>query len=238
MNHSIAELSAPAVTMNSRFHTAILFAITTPSFLLAGLCLQWYVRTDEVALLLLGLVTLGMAYDFLSHILGLYMQNYSGFLRWYSRLNFWALCFGIPFTAFAGTFIMAEVQPDGVSAALADNYLLILHGSVLFGALFLFARYKKINVQGAIEFTLDKSHVYTNTIFIVRRIILALTLVIGITVVIDAWSTDWFIWSLLFTGTFIASIPLHILHKQIPSMLSEVVTQIIAIYGSYLIFVA
>jgi len=219
-------------------HAFILYAITLPSFLLAGLCFGWYGSTREVPLLLLGLVTVGMAYDFLSHILGLYLKGHTTFLRWYARINFWALCFGIPFTAFAGTFVMAEIAPDSISAHLADYYRFILISSVAFGALFLFASYKQISIGGALEFVLDKSHTYTRNIFIARRALLGLALIIGIIVMIDGWNTDWRVWSLLFGGTFIATVPLHIMHKQIPSMASELITQIIAIYGTWQVFVA
>jgi hypothetical protein len=50
--------------------------------------------------------------------------------------------------------------------------------------------------------------------------------------------TDWLLWTLAFGLTFIASVPLHIMHKQIPSMLSELITQIILIYDSWAVFVA
>jgi hypothetical protein len=229
-------ISSPQ-TKPANSHTVALFAITLPSFLLAAVCFVWYGQTGEVALLLLGLVTFGMAYDFMSHIIGLYLDGYDRFLRWYTRINFAALCFGIPFTAFAGTFVMAQVVPDGISAQLVNNYLPILHGSVIFGALYLFARYKKVHIEGAVEYVLDKTHAYTKLIFLTRRVLLAASLVIGITVVIDGWQTDFWWWSLLFGGVFISSVPLHIMHKQIPSMLSELITQLLAVYASWLVFV-
>lgn len=212
--------------------------ITLAGFGLSVPCFIWFAQTGEIPLLLLGLVTFGMSYDFLSHVLGRYVSRYESFLQWYSRVNFSALCFGIPFTAFAGTFVMARVNPDGLSAPLADNYLVILHASVLFGLLFMFARYKKVDVHGAVEFVLDKSHGYTKFIFVTRRILLAASLVVAIFVVLDGWGTDWLAWTLLFGGVFLASIPLHILHKQIPSMLSELITQGLAVYASWHVFVA
>jgi hypothetical protein len=219
-------------------HAFVLYAITLPSLLLAGVCFGWYAATDQVALLLLGLVTLGMAYDFISHILGLYFGRYKSFLRWYARINYWALCFGIPFTAFAGTFIMAEIAPDGISAKLVEYYLAILYISLAFGCLFFFARYREQNINGAAEYVLDKKHPYTKFIFIARRALLALSLVIGITVMIDGLNTEWAIWAIVFGVSFIATVPLHILHKQIPSMASELFTQVIAAYGSWVVFVA
>jgi hypothetical protein len=55
---------------------------------------------------------------------------------------------------------------------------------------------------------------------------------------VDGMGTDWLLWTLAFGLTFIATVPLHIMHKQIPSMLSELITQIILIYGSWAVFVA
>jgi hypothetical protein len=224
--------------MSHKLHTLTLYAITIPSFLLAGLCFQWYIDTDEVALLLLGWVTFGMAFDFLSHILGLHFGQHTTLLRWFARVNFSALCFGIPFTALAGSFVIAEIVTDGINAALLEHYLTILHGSLIFGALFMFARYRMLTIAGAVEFTLDKTHPYTRIIFLSRRVFLALSLVVGICVMVDGIGTDWLLWTLAFGLTFIATVPLHIMHKQIPSMLSELITQIILIYGSWAVFVA
>ncbi|MGI9292106.1 MAG: hypothetical protein ACR2QG_12630 [Gammaproteobacteria bacterium] len=223
--------------MQKTIHTWAINLITVAGFSLSVPCFIWFGRTGEIPLLLLGLVTFGMSYDFLSHVLGHYLPQKDNFLRWYSKINFSALCFGIPFTAFAGTFVIAEVNPTGLSAVLADNYLWILHGSVLFGLLFMFARYKKIDVNGAVEFTLDKTHGYTKFIFVTRRILLAASLVIAIIVVVDGWATNWLLWTLLFGGVFLASVPLHILHKQIPSMFSELITQYLAVYASWQVFV-
>ena len=219
-------------------HAFMLYTVILPAFLLAGLCLGWYGSTGELPLLLLGLVTLGMTYDFISHVIGMYLKQHTTFLLWYARINYCALCFGIPFTAFAGTFVLAEVNPDGISAQIVKLTIPILVGSIAFGTLFLFARYKQIGIGGALEFVLDKKDTYTKAIFLARRVLLALALVLGITVIIDSWNTDWRIWSILFSGSFIATVPLHILRKQFLSMASELVTQAIAVYGTWLVFVA
>lgn len=223
--------------MNDKLHTLVLYAITIPSFLLAGICFQWYADTNEVALLLLGWVTFGMAFDFLSHILGLHFGEHNRFLCWYARINFSALCFGIPFTALAGSFVIAEIVNDGISAALVNHYLVILYGSLSFGAFFMFAKYRSFSLAGATEITLDKTQRYTRFIFLTRRVFLALALVVGIAVMIDGYGTEWSLWSFAFGLSFIATVPLHIMHKQIPSMLSELITQVILIYGSWAVFV-
>jgi len=45
------------------------------------------------------------------------------------------------------------------------------------------------------------------------------------------------LWAAAFGLSFIATVPLHIMHKQIPSMLSEAVTLYILAYGSWAMFV-
>ena len=228
----------PVLVPQGTKHAFALYAVALPSFLLAGVCFGWYASTDEIALLLLGLVTFGMAFDFVSHILGLYFGRYKSFLRFYARINYGALCFGIPFTAYAGIFVMAEVAPDSISAKLAEHYLIVLYGSVLFGCLFLFARYREQIINGAVEYVLDKKNPYTRFIFLARRILLVLSLVIGVIVIIDGLNTAWAYWAVAFTLSFIATVPLHILHKQVPSMASELITQVIATGGSWVVFVA
>ena len=235
----IGNLGVP-VTKSERAdfaHLAVLSFITAAGFLQAALCFVWYVQAPEIPILLLGLVTFGMSYDFLSHVLGTVVPGAERFLKLYSRINFAALCFGIPFTAFAGTFIVARLVPDGINASLADHYLLILHAACAFGLLFLFAGYKKIEVEGAVEFTLNKAQAFTKTIFLVRRVLLAASLVVAILLLVEAWNTELRVWALLFVGVFTASVPLHIRHMQIASMLSELLTQALAMYATWLVFV-
>jgi uncharacterized membrane protein len=62
--------------------------------------------------------------------------------------------------------------------------------------------------------------------------------VIGVIVMIDGLNTEWMLWAIAFGLSFIVTVPLHILHKQIPSMASELTTQVIAAYGSWVVFVA
>jgi len=171
-------------------HLFVLNLITVPSFLLAGVCLYWYATTGEVALLLVGLVTFGMAYDFLNHILGLVVPDAKQFLQDYSRLNFAALCFG---TALGASFALAEGTGGPLSVALVQHWHLILAASLIFGVLFLFARYREVTVEGGVEFVLDKSHAFTKGIFIARRVLLVASLGIALTVVADALGTEWFV---------------------------------------------
>lgn len=237
MDNLTSGSAAPALPMAaSDTHARVIEVLTAAGFMLAGLCFWFYSRNFAVAWLLIGLVTFGMAFDFLNHVLGARLPTHKRLLEAYARVNFSALCFGIPFTAYAGSFVIAKATGGSLSTALVNNWLVVLHGSVAFGLLFLFARYREASINGAVEFVLDKSHRYTRTIFILRRILLAASLLIALTVLVDAAGTPWLPWALAFTGVFVASIPLHILHKQIPSMLSELLTQAIAVWGCWVVF--
>lgn len=209
-------------------------ALTT--FGLAALCFYWYALSNEIALLLLGWVAFGTAFDFYSHLLGNFLQRYRRFLEIYARINFSALCFGIPFTVLAGSFVIAAVKPDGINAQIVSWWPQLLGGSLAFGSLFLLARYRTYSIDGSLEFTLDKSHRYTYAAFIARRIYLAVSLIIPTLVLIDSLGTEWFLWAVAFAISFVATVPLHILHKQLPSMLCEAVTLYILVFGSYAVF--
>lgn len=221
-----------------QLRTLILYVTTLATFTLAGVCFAWYAQTGRVALLLLGWVTFGTAFDFLSHILGIHFQRYRGFLSAYARTNFSALCFGIPFTVMAGAFVIAEVYPAGISARIVPYYREILIVSLMFGALFMFARYRFLDYAGAVELTLDKSHPYTKKIFLARRGFLMLSLVLALIVMGDGLRTDWGMWTALFGFLYIATVPLHILHRHMASMLCEAATLVVLAYGSWSVFVA
>jgi hypothetical protein len=189
-------------------------------------------------LLLLGWVTFGTAFDFLSHILGRHFGRYQRFLLWYARINFSALCYGIPFTVMAGAFVIAEIAPAGISARIVPYYRELLIASLMFGALFLFARYRYLDVGGAVELTLDKIHPYTRKIFNTRRAYLGLSLLLAVTIMSDGIGTDWAVWTAVFGISFIATVPLHIMHKHLASMLFEAFTLAVLAYGSWSVFVA
>ena len=225
-----------SATSGIDLHVRTVELLTATGFSLAAFCFWCHARNPEVAWLLVGLVTFGMSFDFMNHVLGVRIPERQTLLQGYARLNFAALCFGIPFTAYAGSFVLAKATTAPLSTLLVDHWLPVLHGSVAFGLLFVFARYKKVNVNGAVEYVLDTRHAYPKTIFMLRRILLAGALGIGLTVVADGLGTSWSTWALAFTGVFVASIPLHILHKQIPSMVSELLTQAIAVYGCWIVF--
>jgi len=190
------------------------------------------------AMLLLGFVTLGTGYDFVSHIVGRGVTEPRPSLEIYAKFNFAALCFGIPFTSLAASFVVAEIAPEGLNATLVTYWAELLFGSLLFGAMFFFARYKTYNMHGGIEYTLDKSHGYTRAIFITRRVLLALALVLSLVAVWEGLGSSMSWWTIVYGVLFIATVPLHILHRPIASMLSEAATLLVLFYGSYRVFVA
>ncbi|MAF83196.1 MAG: hypothetical protein CL797_03745 [Chromatiales bacterium] len=222
---------------NQKARTFLLYVTTLITFLLAGACFVWYARTGEVPLLLLGWVTFGTAFDFLSHILGRHFGRYRHFLLWYARINFSALCYGIPFTAMVGAFVIAKIAPTGISATIVPYYYELLIASLAFGALFLFAKYSYIKLESSVELTLDKTHSYTKNIFTARRGFLTLALLLGVAVMIDGINTDWTLWAVVFGLSFIVTVPLHIMHKHLASMLSEAFTLFVLAYGSQSVFV-
>ena len=238
--NSIAKTDEAAQVLSNMIQSlriATLYVTTVLTFALAGVCFYWYQQAGEIALLYLGWVTFGTAFDFLSHILGRYLPDQRGFLKLYARINFSALCFGIPFTALAASFVIGAAVPEGLNALFAEYAFGILVFSLLFGGLFLFARYRFVDIPDTVELTLDKSNPYTRLIFLARRGFLALSLVVSLIAMYESIGTEWMVWSLMFGAVFIATVPLHILHKHIASMLAEAVTLAILAWGSWAAFV-
>jgi len=190
----------------------------------------------NIAWLLLGFVILGTAYDFCSHVIGRIAGKPAPSLEIYARFNFAALCFGIPFTSLAATFVIAEVAPGGINSQIAMFWPQVLIGSLLFGGLFLFARYKTFELHGAVEYTLDKSHGFTRTIFLVRRVLLAVSVILTLVVMYEGFTTNLGWWTFSYSILFIATVPLHILHRPVASMVAEAATLLVLFYGTYRVF--
>jgi hypothetical protein len=226
-----------AVIEHRRIDNAIINFFTITTFVLAGICFYWYTVSSEAALLLLGWVTFGTAFDFLSHLVGNYLVRYPKFLETYARINFAALCFGIPFTAIAGSFVIAQIVPAGINAQILVGWQQILIASLLFGSSFLFAKYRQYDIDGAVEFTLDRSHFFTHVIWVARRVYLMIALLVGVAVMVESFGTDWALWGVAFGLSFMATVPLHIMRKRISSMMAEAVTLYILAFGSFEMFV-
>jgi len=211
--------------------------ITTVGTIALGLtALYMSFPGPNVAMLLLALVTLGTAYDFFSHIIGRGVTEPRPSLLLYAKFNFAALCFGIPFTSLAASFVVAEIVPDGISATLAGYWLELLIGSVLFGSLFFFAKYKTFVMHGGIEYTLDKSDRYTKIIFVTRRVLLAIAVVVSLVAVYEGLGSSMIWWTIAYAVLFVATIPLHIMHRPIASMLAEAATLLVLFYGTSRVF--
>jgi len=223
-------------SMKTRPEATAIYAIAGVTTALFAVCLAAAVQSGAAALYLLAAVILGTAYDFGAAIAGARAPRADRSLVRYARLNFAALPFGIVFTPMAASFVIAELAPGGLNQQLAQSYPLLLAGALGFGALFLFAKYRRVDTGGATEYVLDHGHRYTATIFMLRRVILGLSMLIAVIAVYEGFGTSHAVWSALFLAAFAASVPLHILHLRIPSMLSELATLVILAWGSLRIF--
>ena len=110
-------------------------------------------------------------------------------------------------------------------------------GSLCFGSLFLLARYREYMTGGVVGFSLDKAYAYTKIIFVARRAYLAVALLLSFAVVVDGIGSGWSVWAIAFGLSFLATVPLHIMHRQLSSMLSEALTLYILAFGSWAAFV-
>ncbi len=219
-----------------KFERELIYTFTTLTFLLAALCFAFSGRGHSPAFCLLGCVTFGTALDFLSSVLGIHMADRRPLLLSYARLNFSLLCFGIIFTPMAAVFVIGSYLPSGINSRLADQYLPLLLFSLLFGALFLFARYRNLSDNPESAFTLDKEHRYTKNIFTARRVLLALSLILSLVVIFEGLKTPLALWSIIYFLCFAATVPLHILHKHLSSMAAELITLVILFYGTWVSF--
>ncbi len=185
---------------------------------------------NDAGILLMACVSLGTGIDFLHGFLGK-ITNSTLILTLYARTRFSLLNFGIIFTPLCAAFILQRTGDAPGCARLAENYPWLLAISLLTGGLFLFARYRPDPDSSAQTYILDKSHSYTRTAFILRRVVLVLSLAIAIVVMAEGLQTELMLWCLLFGIVFIATVPLHILRRHLASMTAEVVTLAILFYG-------
>ena len=123
-----------------------------------------------------------------------------------------------------------------VGKGISFNHVFFLF-SIVSGVFFLFTKYVP-NIKAEGLYTLDRKDGFTLFAFIVRRIILAGSLIMAIIVVFEAVKTPFASWSLLFGSLFIATVPLHILHKHMLSMIVEFLTLAVLFYGTFLVITA
>jgi len=221
----------------NKLEQKLIYAMTLFTFALAGACFYYAVILSSAPFFLLACVTFGTGFDFLSHILGIIYAQKKRFLLWYAKINFSLLCFGIVFTPLSATFVIAKVAPSGLNSRLISQYPAMLLFSLLFGALFMIAKYAARPEQGALEYTLDKKDPYTYRIFLARRILLGMSLIIALIAVFEGVQTKMALWSILFAASFIATIPLHIRHKMLASIAAETLSLGLLFCGSWRVFV-
>ncbi len=63
-------------------------------------------------------------------------------------------------------------------------------------------------------------------------------MLLAVTVMSEGIGTDWALWTAVFGVSFMATVPLHIIHKHLASMLFEAFTLVVLAYGSWSVFVA
>lgn len=215
------------------FQKQLTLIITVLTFFLALACFWLEIKFRQHGVLMLALVSLGTGFDFSLPIIENYIKNRKAFLL-YTKISFSLLNFGVVFTAMAAAYVLKDLTGCDLSAAMISFNHLFLLFSIGSGVLFLFTKYvPNKNAEGL--YTLDRKDGFTLFAFIVRRIVLACSLIMALIVVFEAIKTPFALWSVLFGGLFIATVPLHILHKHMLSMIVEFLTLAVLFYGTFLV---
>ena len=209
----------------------IIKLLTFLTFALAFMGFLLETKVKEPVVLLFSFVTLGTAIDFLSSIIGAYTQNRALLLA-VAKIRFSLLNFGILFTPISAAFIVSNFSTAHWCVMLANNYLPWLIFSLTTGSLFLFTKYTLDREEGVPIFKLDQDNKFTVVAFIIRRILLLSSLIIALLVILEGLKTEFAVWTILFGGSFILTIPLHIMKKHLSSMAVEFITLIILFYGA------
>ena len=218
------------------FEKNLTLVITFLTVLLALACFYLEIKYRRHGILMLALVTLGTGFDFSLSIIGDYIKS-SRIVLLCTKISFSLLNFGVVFTAMAAAYVVKDLAGCDLSAAMISfNHIFFLF-SIVSGTLFLFTKYvPNKNVEGL--YTLDRKDGFTLFAFIVRRIVLAGSLIMALIVVFEGVKTPFALWSLLFGGLFVATVPLHILHKHMLSMIVEFLTLAVLFYGTLLVITA
>ncbi len=223
------------MTQSAQLRKKIVVSLICLTFLLAlaGFLLEIKVKADGV--LLLSLVILGTGYDFLGAHLGTYTRNKKTLL-FFTKTRFSLLNFGIIFTPLSAVFILNRLSAPAMSSTLVSYYGYLLVFSLITGALFLFTKYNLAEKDGVLTYKLDRNDRFTSVAFIIRRVVLLLSLVIALISIFEGLQSELAVWTLLYGGLFIATVPLHILHKELSSMAAEYATLVVLFYGAYMVY--
>ena len=204
--------------------TFLAFALAFVGFLLE-------IKIKEPVVLLFSFVTLGTAIDFLSSIIGSYTKSRNLLLA-FAKTRFSLLNFGILFTPITAAFIISNFSTARFCTLLATDYSSWLIFSLITGSLFLFTKYTLGSEEGVPVFKLDRNNRFTMIAFIIRRGLLLSALLITLLVIYEGLKTEFALWTLLFGGFFILTIPLHIMQKHLSSMTVELITLVVLFYGT------
>jgi hypothetical protein len=214
--------------------SALIITAATGVLTLAAFYLE--LRVSQAGAMVLALVILGTFIDFLGSYTGAFISQQARLLL-FTKARFSLLNFGIIFTPMCAAFILAESPHAPLCSALVGDYPWLAVFSLATGSLFLFTKYAPAIDEGVATYRLDRDDPFTKRAFLIRRIILACSLVIAILVGVDGLRSGMAAWTVLFCLLFIATVPLHILHKHVCSMAVEAVTLAVLFYGAIQVFV-
>ena len=218
------------------FGKKLTLVITLLTLLLALACFYLEIKYSRHGILMLALVILGTGFDFSLSIIGDYIKS-TKIVLLCTKISFSLLNFGVVFTAMAAAYVVKDLPGCDLSAAMISFNHVFLLFSIVSGVFFLFTKYVP-NKKAEGLYTLDRKDGFTLFAFIVRRIVLAGSLIMALIVVFEAVKTPFALWSVLFGGLFIATVPLHILHKHMLSMIVEFLTLAVLFYGTFLVVTA
>lgn len=205
--------------------------LTVLTFALAGLALILEFIVKEPGVLLLAFVTIGTGIDFAGSLIGDYVTDKKSVLL-YTKVRFSLLNFGILFTPLCAAYVLQYFPSATISRSLFANFPLLLIFSLVTGALFMFTSYVEDTDTGETVYKLDRKDRFTKVAFIIRKTVLLCSLIIAIIAIAEGVRTEMALWAIMFGVLFIATIPLHILHKELPSMSAELATLVILLYGA------
>ena len=212
----------------------LLIAVTC---VLTTWCAFLYLNNHHISILLFSLVCLGTGYDFWGTVSGKYVRHEKTLL-FLARTRYFLVNFGILFTPYTLLFILSESQSQKIlfSYWFANHYFCFLLLSLFTGVPYLVSRYTTVKGNYYPVVVVDKTSQITQTAFILRRMMLLLSLVLALLAAIDGFLIETHLFAGVFIVLFIVCVPLHILKKNSLAMLVEVATLCIVFLGVNIYF--
>ncbi len=211
----------------------VVFLITVLTVFLSFACFYLEIKFSRHGVLMLALVILGTGFDFSLSIIGDFIKS-KRIILLCTKLSFCLLNFGVIFTALSAAYVIKDIAGCDLSSAMLSYRHVFFLVSILSGIFFLFTKYVP-NVKAEGLYTLDKKDGFTLFAFILRRVVLVCSLIMALIVVFEGIKTPFAIWSFMFGGFFIATVPLHILHKHMLSMIAEFLTLLVLFCGTFVV---